>query len=179
VTVLHRAQRTKKLQAQREFYRAKEAGDEEAAERANEIMLFGDSDLAAFGHLYERIKDPSGIMRQYVDSQVFVPRAKDDRCMQDLVRVRNEFTHFVPQTRYFLLSQFPAITESGLYVIDFLFNESRNITWFPGIENDELEERVHTALEHARETLRQIQSDYRDLALPVPPLCGSLIDGDA
>jgi hypothetical protein len=173
VTVLNRAQQTRKLRAQRELYRALEAGDDAAAARANEVMLFGDSDLAAFIELYDRIKDPDGIMLQYVHSEVFVPRAKDDRCIRDLVRTRDEFSNFVPMTRGFLLTQFPAITETGLHVISFLVNESNNITWFPGIDEDDYEPRVHDALERAKTALIRIQEAYKDLPLPVAPLCGS------
>jgi hypothetical protein len=174
VTVLHRDQRTIKLEAQREFYRAKEAGDEEAAARANEVMLFGEGDLAAFIRLYDRIKDPHGIMRRYVHSQVFVPRTTDDQCMKCLNDIRNEFMHFLPMTRGFLLTEFPAITETGLHVIVFLLNESNNVDWYPGIDEDDLEPRAHAALERAKEALARLQADCEGLPLPVAPLCGSV-----
>jgi hypothetical protein len=174
VTVTHRDQRTKKLKAQQEFYRATEAGDEQAAAAANEVMLFGEGDLAAFIRLYDRTKDPKGIMRQFVHSKVFVPRAKDDMCMECLNNTRNEFMHFMPMTRGFLLTQFPAITETGLHVISFLVNESNNITWFPGIDEDDYEPRVHVALDGANAALGRIQADYEGLSPPVAPLCGSV-----
>jgi hypothetical protein len=174
VTVTHRDQRTKRLEAEREFRRATEAGDKEAAAKANEVMLFGEGDLAAFIRLYDRIKDPRGIMRQFVHSEVFVPRAKDDMCMEGLNNTRNEFMHFMPMTRGFLLTEFPAMTETGLHVISFLVNESNNITWFPGLDEDDYEPRVHAALDRANAALERIQADYEGLPLPVAPLCGSV-----
>jgi hypothetical protein len=174
VTVEHRDQRTKKLKAQQEFYRATEAGDKEAAAAANEVMVFGEGDLAAFIRLYDRTKDPKGIMRQYTNSKVFVPRAKDDMCMECLNNTRNEFMHFMPMTRGFLLTQFPAITDTGLHVIAFLVNESNNVTWHRGIDEDDFEPRVHAALERAYAALARIQADYEGLAPPVAPLCGSV-----
>jgi hypothetical protein len=174
VTVLNRTERTRKLLAQREFYRAIEAGDEEAAAKANQVMLFGDGDLATFIQLYGRIKDPDGIMEQYVNSVVFVPRAKDDKCMECLAKTRNEFSHFTPKMRRFLLTRFPAMTETGLHVISFLVNESNNIRWFHGIDEDDYEQRVQHALQRATAALLRIQAAYKDLDLPAAPLCGSV-----
>jgi hypothetical protein len=173
VTVEHRDQRTEKLQAERDFYAAIAAGDDAAAARANEIRLFGQGDLAAFKWLYERIKDPEGIMRRYVHSQEFVPREKDDQCMECLNEIRNELMHFMPQTRGYLLSRFAAINETALHVIGFLLNESNAIDWFQGVGEDDLEARAKAALIAAQTTLARIQADYELLAKPVPPLCGS------
>jgi hypothetical protein len=175
VTVLHRDQRRKKLEAQQAFYEAKSAGDEVAAAKATEILLSDDDQLAAFLHLYERIKDPKGMMRRYVDSREFVPRESDDRCMACLNDTRSELMHFVPMTRSILFAEFAAQTETSLHIISFLLNESNAIDWFTGtsLGEDDLEPRAREALETGRSALARIQTDYAELARPMFPLCGS------
>jgi hypothetical protein len=176
VTVLRREQRKRKLEAQRDYYRAQNAGDEAAAEVANEIMLFGDAELASFEDLYGRIKSPDFGMIQFMNSRYYEPRPTDDRCMECLNDVRNEFAHFVPSRRRYLLTRFPAITETGLHVISFLLHQSNNIRWFQGSDRDSLRPRVDRALGRANEALARISADYEGLPLPISPLCGSKAD---
>ena len=113
VTTLHRDERTKKLRAHHDLDRAREIGDDAAANAAEEILFALSEQLAAFEHLYERIKDPEGIMLRYMHSREYTPRETDDRCIKDLNTTRNEFMHFVPKTRGILLTEFAAQTETG------------------------------------------------------------------
>jgi hypothetical protein len=176
VTVLRREQRERKLRAQQEFYRARETGDIQAAKQANQVMLFGDADLAPFEELYSRIKSADLGMIQFVGSQHFIPRPTDDQCMECLDDLRNEFLHFVPSSRRFLLTRFPAVTEIGLHVISFLVHESNNITWYRGHDRRGLNRRVDLALKHATISLERISRAYVGLPRPIAPFCGSLVE---
>ena len=173
VTVQRREQRDRKLKARREYYRAREVGDEQAANEFNEIMLFGEADLAPFAELYGRIKTPDHGMIQFMDSRYFEPRPTDDQCIECLNDLRNEFIHFVPSRRRFLLARFPAITQAGLHVITFLLHDSRNIRWFHGSDRENLKPRVELALRTATEALARIAASYAKFPRPVPPICGS------
>ena len=174
VGALHRDQRTEKLKAQQVFYKATAAGDEVAAAAANEKMLWGEAELASFVYLYARIKDPDGVMIQFMHSRVFKPRENDDRCMNCLNDIRNEFMHYVPHVmRRFLLTQFPAVTEVGLHVISFLLNESGNILWARGLDRRGLKSRADDALRRAQEALVRLQAAYTGYPLPRWPLCAA------
>jgi hypothetical protein len=162
------------LKAQDAFYKATEAGDEATAAAASDVMLFSEADLAAFMRLYERIKSRKHGMIQLMDSRVFEPRDTDEQCMACLNDIRNEFMHYVPHvTRYFLLTQFPAITETGLHVIAFLLNDSGNIYWVRGPDWDGLNPRADEALGRAYAALARLSAAYADFPLPRAPLCGS------
>jgi hypothetical protein len=162
-----------KVQAQGNFYRAMEAGDTVAAEAANQIMLFSPSKLAGFLDLYKRIKRDRWPMNQGMASVAYTKRITDDRCMEGLNRVRNEFAHFQPAGRLFLLSQFPAITATGLHIISFLVKDSGNIHLSGRHDRDDPELRFTTAMTQGKEALARIASKYAGLALPPVPHCGS------
>lgn len=177
VRVLQRDQRKKKVEAERAYRRAIEAGNDADAEAAFAIMIAPDGDLAAFIHLYQRIKDPKGAMRQFTHSRHFEPRPSDDQCMECLNNIRNELMHFVPNSWHFLLKQFPAITKTGLHVIGFLLNKSNNITWYPGLDDQDLEVRAAAALARGNEAAARLSAAYADYPLPRTPLCGSPREG--
>lgn len=158
-----------KVQAEFAYRNALASQDEVAAARANQEMLFGETKLASFPTLYNRIKSTEWWMKRFVSSQSFEPRPTDDLCIRDLDSVRNEFMHFVPMSRGFLLTQFPAMTESALYLINFLVQDSRNIQWF----DDSHPQRYIQALSRASRALAAIQQAYADLPLPARGLCGS------
>ena len=173
VTVLRREQRERKLKAQQDYYRARTAGDDVTAETTNEIMLFGEAELAPFEHLYSRIKSPDQGMLQFMDSQHFTARPGDDQCMECLNDLRNEFIHFIPSQRSFLLTRFPAVTEVGLYLISFLMSESMNIQWFHGLDCKSLKPRAVHALDRCSAALARISADYAELPRPAAPACGA------
>jgi hypothetical protein len=173
VTVLRRDQRERKLRAYQEHLQALDAGDKEAAHAANQVMLFGDAELAPFEELYGRIKSNDQGMLQFMDSRCYEPRPTDDQCMECLDDLRNELLHFVPSGRHFLLTRFPAVTETGLHIISFLVNESNNIRWFEPGRHGRLKVRVERALTESEKTLSRIVTDYADLPRPAPPFCGS------
>ncbi len=173
VTVLRREQRERKLKAQQDYYRARKAGDEAAANAANEIMLFGEAELAPFEHLYARIKSPDYGMRQFMESQHFTARPGDDQCIECLNDLRNEFIHFVPSRRRMLLTRFPAVTEAGLYLISFLLRDSKNIHWFHGRDRQNLKPRAENAIDRCMASLTRINKEYADLPRPAAPACGA------
>jgi hypothetical protein len=161
-----------KVQAEYAYRRATEAGDEEAARQANDVMLSGAVRLAPFLTLYNRVKSGDWWMMKYTTSKSYVPRPTDDMCMSNLDSVRNEFAHFVPMRRGFLLTQFPAMTETGLRVIDFLARESGNITF----RDEDSEQEFARVFQSARAALERIQTDYAELPLPAQGLCGAPIE---
>ena len=158
-----------RVQAEHAYRSAAAAGDTATAQQAQNSMLFSPSRLASFQTLYSRIKSSDWWMLKYMNSKHYVPRATDDQCITDLDSVRNEFAHFVPMSRSFLLTQFPAMTATGLHIIDFLVNESGNIHWF----SDSAENRFKSAYARAVQSLARIEVDYAGLPLPGWPLCGS------
>lgn len=167
VGTLRREQRTKKLKAQQAFYAAKETGDEEAAEAANNVMLWSDEDLETFNNLYSRIKDPNGAMRQYVHSRIFEPRENDDQNMEFLNDIRNKFMHYVPHIRRrFILADLAEATEVGLHVITFLLNDSGNILWVRGNDRQGLKPRADDALRRANEAVARLQAAYSEPPRP-------------
>jgi hypothetical protein len=97
-----------KVKAQRDSWQAKSAGDDAAADAANNIMARNPpkqpAKLAHFLDLYKRIKRQEWPMEQGVPSKAYPKRKTDDRCMQDLNRIRNDFAHFLPAGRHYLLS---------------------------------------------------------------------------
>jgi hypothetical protein len=157
-----------RVEAEIAYRNAVAHGDKDAAEMANNQMLFGSASLAPFLTLYNPIKSEDWWMLKYVNSRSYDPRPTDDVCMKNLDSVRNELTHFVPMTRGFLLTQFPAMTETGLHVIAFLVHESGNIHWF-----DEQEERFEKAFHRAQATIKSIGSKYAGLPRPAKGLCGA------
>lgn len=161
-----------RLAAGRDLDAARARGDAAAAHEAEQRMLFSEVKLASFLTLYRRVKADDWFMNQYMSSQYFRPRSTDDGCIGDLNSVRNEFIHFQPITRSFLLTQFPAITESGLHLISFLLNDSNNILWAAGYDRDGLKARSEVALARAYECLAAINASYADLPRPAEPLCG-------
>lgn len=173
VRILHRDQRAKRLRAVEEVYRATEAGDTAAAAAAEAATFAGKDEMAAFLHLYERIKDPEGAMMQFMNSKIYEPRPTDDQCMRCLNDVRNEYMHFVPCLRSMLLTQFPAIVETGLHVVSFLMSESNNITWYAGTHPNDLKPRAYVALTRANEAVARLTASYAGLPLPAAPWCGS------
>lgn len=177
VRVLHRDQRATRIRAVEEFYRATEAGDADAAAAAQAATFEGEDEMAAFLHLYARIKDPNGAMMQVVNSKVYELRPTDDQCMRCLNDVRNEYIHFVPCQRSMLLTRFPAMAETGLHVIAFLLTESNNIGWFSGSHEDDLRARAYPALARANEAVARLAASYAGLPLPAAPWCGSRPEG--
>jgi hypothetical protein len=161
-----------KVQAEFAYRNATAANDSAGARQVNQTMLSGPARLAPFLTLYNRIKSSDWWMLKYTNSRSYVPRPTDDVCMSNLDSVRNEFAHFVPMTRGFLLTQFPAMTETGLHVIDFLARESGNIQWLPEAD----ERRFEAAYDRALSALGKIQLDYAGLPLPAQGLCGAPSD---
>jgi hypothetical protein len=169
----------RKVQADFDHRRALQAGDAAATEAANAIMLWSPSKLAPFLTLYARIKNDDWPMTPYMGSIPYEPRPTDDSCMRNLNSVRNEFAHFVPLGRHFLLTQFPAMTETELHIISFLVNESGNIHLRRTRNSDDPDERFKVALTRAKEALDRITAAYEGLPLPVAPLCGSPVEETA
>ena len=135
-------------------------------------VLYFEAKLADFLELYERIKKPKWPMRQFVSSTAFRPRGTDTRCIKDLNRVRNEFIHFKPMHRSYLLTQFPAMVDAGLHVIEFLLHDSNNVI-FAGFPEEPLYQRSEAALREARDTLGRVSEKYAGKPRPKNPLCGS------
>jgi hypothetical protein len=159
--------------AQVEFYKARAAGDEEAAEAANNIMLSDKAKLADFLTLYKRIKRQKYPMIQTGRSRAFVPRKTDDRCMRDLNDLRNEFIHFLPAGRVFLKSRFPPMIATGLHIIAFLADGSNNIYLHEGSDDDHERERFDAAMEQTAAALRRIAASYAGYPPIAAPACGS------
>ena len=175
VGVLEKKAMVAKIRAQRDLYQAIDAGDEEAAAAANDVML-SQGKLADFLELYARIKRPTWPMISVVMSKAFKPEGNEGRCMKDLNRVRNEFLHFPAHSRHsYLLIQFPAMIKTGLRVITFLLNDSGSIIWSRGPDREGLKPRSDKALAQVEAALAQLDSSYIGLPLPAPPLCGSQV----
>jgi hypothetical protein len=167
-----------KCKAQQDFWKAKAAGNEAAAESANNIMLWNPpkqpAKLALFLELYKRIKRQEWPMEQGMASKAYPKRNTDDRCMQDLNRVRNDYSHFMPGYRNYLVSQFPAMTATGLHIIAFLVNESGNIYLHRRRKGDDPKRRYDTAMQRAKESLARISAAYADFPVIRKPACGSM-----
>ena len=114
------------LAAERNLESAFASGDA-SAPAVDPGVLYFEAKLADFLELYVRIKKPKWPMRQFISSTAFRPRGTDTRCIKDLNRVRNEFVHFIPMQRSYLLTQFPAMVDAGLHVIEFLLHDSNNV----------------------------------------------------
>ena len=170
VGVLRDGDVKKKHTAWEKARKASAAGDAAAADAAQLEALFGASKLAEFHVLYKRVKEDDW-MGQYATSRRFQPRATDDNCLTCLNGLRNEFIHFKPMQRSFLVTGFPAITDAGLYLIEFLLQDSGNIVW-SGDPSSELDQRSTVALDRARSVLANISTAYAGLPLPAWPLCG-------
>jgi hypothetical protein len=112
-------------------------------------------------------------MEQGGMSKAYPKRKTDDRCMQDLNRVRNEYAHFVPGGRNYLLSQFPAMTATGLHIISYLVNDSGNVYFHRLRQGNDSELRFDKAMTQAREALSRITAEYSRYPLIVKPACGS------
>jgi hypothetical protein len=166
-----------KCKAEVDFWKAKAAGDDVAAEAANNIMLWNPpkkpAKLAQFLDLYKRIKRQEWPMDQGMSSKVYPKRKTDDRCMQDLNRVRNEYAHFIPGGRNYLLSQFPAMTATGLHIISYLVNDSGNIYFHRVRKGNASEVRFDKAMTQAKEALARISAEYSRYPVIINPACGS------
>jgi hypothetical protein len=166
-----------KCKAEVDFRKAMAAGDEVAAELANNIMLWNlpkkPAKLAQFLDLYKRIKRQQWPMDQGMASKAYLKRKTDDRCMQDLNRVRNEYAHFVPGGRNYLLSQFPAMTATGLHIISYLVNDSGNIYFHRVRKVNDSELRYDNAMTQAKEALARITAEYGRYPRIIRQACGS------
>jgi hypothetical protein len=164
------ASRKRRLTAQNAHHEALATGDAQAIYVAEQAAFFGKVKLARFTELYDAIKEYDWPMRQFTNSGVYEPSDAQDKCIADLNDVRNEFIHFKPITRGFVLRQFPAITAAGLDVVGFLLRDSNNIMW--AHEGDPLHDRAEAALADAHQQLAIINERYADLYAPAKPLCG-------
>lgn len=164
------ASRKRRLTAQRAHREAVRTGDAQAAHEAEQAFLFGPVRLANFGELYGHIKTRDWPMYQYGNTNFYEATDAQDRCITDLNDVRNEFIHFQPIIRGFILRQLPAMTAAGLDVVQFLLRDSNNILW--AHEGEPLYDRAEAALADARQHLATINERYAGLYPPAEPLCG-------
>lgn len=162
--------RKRRLKAQQAHREALQSGDAQAIHEAEQAAFFGPVRLAQFGDLYAHIKTYDWPMRQFTNSNIYNATDAQDKCITDLNDVRNEFIHFQPITRGFILRQFPAMTTAGLDVVQFLLRESNNILW--AHEGEPLHDRAEAALAEARQQLALINERYAGLYAPAEPLCG-------
>jgi hypothetical protein len=162
VRVLHRDDRNTKVRAEHDHRQAVQDGDDAAAAAALEVAITSGGGLAAFNQLYARIKEPDR-MRHFTNSRHFTPRTATDGPfdgdgrMERLNKIRGSLVHPVEDAHSIEVTLLVQLAETGLHVIDVLFNQSNNITWFPELDGD-LEERGHAALARATDALSRISA---------------------
>lgn len=94
------------------------------------VLEVGKRSVDSFLNLFEKIQNPDR-MRQYVHSRAFTPTPAQDDGVRILDRLRNDFTHYSDTTRVVLVAELPRVAVDCLSVIDWLLNESNNVTLHP------------------------------------------------
>ena len=94
-----------------------------------------------FLNLYEKVKDPAR-MGQFVYSHVFVATPEQDKSVDYLNWLRNQFSHYSATTLVVGVEALPQVMTDCLDVIKFLVNESGNVLLYPW----DLESRTTTVL---------------------------------
>lgn len=115
--------------------------------------------LKNFLELYSDIKSDQSML-QYTNSATFKPKGSQGGNINELNRLRNEFTHFTPKSWVIgpeRLFTFPQVIDDVLDVIEFLSISSNNIPWY---HDDSLRRRTRTALESSRIELERISLEY-------------------
>ncbi len=105
-----------------------------------------------FLNLFEKIQ-VEWRMRQFTNSKTFVPTADQDQSVRYLDRLRNDLTHYSDLTRLVLVAELPRVVLDCLSVIDWLLNQSNNVTIFERETEDA-----------AKRAIREIDQEARRLA---------------
>lgn len=113
--------------------------------------------LKNFMDLYACIKD-GDMMSQYTVSHVFVPNATQDKNVEDLNELRNEFIHFTPKSYVLDVWNFPSLTQDIIDIIRFLAFQSANVHWY---HDGFLRLRTKSALTSIASVLDHITENYR------------------
>jgi hypothetical protein len=108
--------------------------------------------LDSFLNLYSKTKGDR--MRRFVHSRSFSPVGTQERNIQRLNRLRNEFTHYLPRCWALELGGLPAVCRDCLDYIDFLAFQSGNILWYP----DDLQGRTRELLAEARRAIDRLET---------------------
>ncbi len=105
-----------------------------------------------FFNLFEKIQ-VEWRMRPLTNSRVFVPTPDQDRSVRYLDRLRNRLTHYSDVSESVCVAELPGVVLDCLSVIDWLLNESNNVTIFD-LEREEA----------ANRSIRAIEDEARRLA---------------
>jgi hypothetical protein len=105
--------------------------------------------------LYKKIQDPK-YMRMYMHSKVFSPSGTQNKSVEKLKVLRDEFIHFFPKSWGIEVSGLPQFVEDSMGVIDFLVFTSGNILW----HDDSLESKASGLIECIREQIEAIADQY-------------------
>lgn len=110
--------------------------------------------LDSFLNLYKKIK--SKRMLFYVQSRRFVSAGTQDRSIQKMNSLRNDFIHFLPKLWIVEISGLPRISLDSLDVVEFLGWQSGNIFW----HKRDQEARAQRSLAKARRILASLDRSY-------------------
>jgi hypothetical protein len=88
---------------------------------------YSEPKLDKFINLYKKIK--SDRMKIYIDSKPFNPNHTQDRSVEKLNALRNDFIHFVPKSWAIEVNGLLQIAEDCINIIAFLAFESGNVAW--------------------------------------------------
>lgn len=110
--------------------------------------------LDPFLNLYEKIKSEAMVF--HADSKKFTPSGSQDRSIEKLNSLRNDFIHFVPTSWSLEVSGLPKICLDCLDAVEFLGLESGNVRWY----EDKHQARARAAVDAARLPLKAIEKAY-------------------
>lgn len=128
----------------------------EAWENGDHERMFKDYYLDDFLQLYRKVQDEC-MMGQYVHSKAFAAEGTVTTSMERLVRLRNDFIHFVPMTLYVDVSDLPNVVLDVLNLINFLAFESQNVFW--GLDEHQAVQ-VQDLLEQVGRSASQLAAIY-------------------
>ena len=108
-----------------------------------------------FLNLYEKVKDPVR-MGQFVNSRAFVATPEQDKSVDYLNWLRNEFSHYSATTLVVGVEALPQVVTDCLEVIKYLANQSGNVLLYPW----ELESRTSTVLGEVERQVAELSARF-------------------
>lgn len=118
--------------------------------------------LAGFLGLYEEIKGEA-MLRTTIGAALSAT-PEQDRSMNRLHNLRNDFDHLVPGGLHLKVDDFPGIVQDCTDIATFLIDESHNLI----IGNEEESERLRASVKECAMAAREIHSIYEADLLGIP-----------
>jgi hypothetical protein len=116
-----------------------------------------DERLDTFSKLYEKVKDQE-TMNMFITSRALPEEEELKTSIKVLLKLRNQFIHFVPQGLSIELSGMPKICVTVLRAIQFLCWDSGNVIWHIPEEERTARQEIENALALSIELDREYSS---------------------